>query len=187
MDPLHLTLLNFKLHKSGETILDRHSQNIIIPICCLVAKSCLDSCDPMDYSPSTLLCLWGFPGKKTGVVYQLFLQWIFPTQGSNLCLPHWQADSQLSCQGKKVEVKPLSRLRLTNCSLSGSSVHGIFQARVLEWIAISFSRGSSRPGIKPGSPVLQADALPSEPPGKPQLFLQCLPLTLTSFISILFT
>ena len=31
------------------------------------------------------------------------------------------------------------------CSLSGSSVHGIFQARVLEWIAISFSKGSSRP------------------------------------------
>ena len=33
----------------------------------------------------------------------------------------------------------------TDCSLSGCSVHGIFQARVLEWIAISFSRGSSRP------------------------------------------
>ena len=32
-----------------------------------------------------------------------------------------------------------------DCSLSGSSIHGIFQARVLEWIAISFSRGSSRP------------------------------------------
>ena len=32
-----------------------------------------------------------------------------------------------------------------DCSLSGSSVHGIFQARVLERIAISFSRGSSRP------------------------------------------
>ena len=32
-----------------------------------------------------------------------------------------------------------------DCSLSGSSVHGIFQARVLEWIAISFSRGPSRP------------------------------------------
>ena len=30
-----------------------------------------------------------------------------------------------------------------DCSLSGSSVHGIFQARVQEWIAISFSRGSS--------------------------------------------
>ena len=32
-----------------------------------------------------------------------------------------------------------------DCSLPGSSIHGIFQARVLEWIAISFSRGSSRP------------------------------------------
>ena len=33
-----------------------------------------------------------------------------------------------------------------DCSLPGSSVYGIFQARVLEWVAISFSRGSSRPG-----------------------------------------
>ena len=32
-----------------------------------------------------------------------------------------------------------------DCSLPGSPVHGIFQARVLEWIAISFSRGSSQP------------------------------------------
>ena len=36
-------------------------------------------------------------------------------------------------------------LQPTNCSLSGSSVFGIFQARVLEWIAISFPRGSSQP------------------------------------------
>ena len=32
-----------------------------------------------------------------------------------------------------------------DCSLPGSSVHGIFQARILEWVAISFSMGSSRP------------------------------------------
>ena len=32
-----------------------------------------------------------------------------------------------------------------DCSLPGSSVHGIFQARVLEWVAVSFSRGSSQP------------------------------------------
>ena len=32
-----------------------------------------------------------------------------------------------------------------DCSLPGSSVHGILQARILEWVAISFSRGSSRP------------------------------------------
>ena len=54
-------------------------------------------------------------------------------------------------------------------SLPGSSVHGIFQARVLEWIAISFSGDLPNPGIEPGSPALQADALPSEPPGKPTI------------------
>ena len=52
-----------------------------------------------------------------------------------------------------------------DCSLPGSSVHEIFQARILEWVAISFSRGSPNPGIKPGSPALQADSLPAEPPG----------------------
>ena len=34
-----------------------------------------------------------------------------------------------------------------NYNLPGSSVHGILQARILEWVAISFSKGSSRPGI----------------------------------------
>ena len=33
-----------------------------------------------------------------------------------------------------------------DCSLPGSSIHGIFQARILEWFGISFSRGSSQPG-----------------------------------------
>ena len=46
------------------------------------------------------------------------------------------------------------------CSPPGSSVHEIFQARRLEWIAISFSRGSSQPRD-------QADSLPRAPPGKP--------------------
>ena len=53
------------------------------------------------------------------------------------------------------------------CSPPGSSVHGILQARILEWVAISLSRASSRPGIEPGSPALQAGSLVSEPPGKP--------------------
>ena len=54
-----------------------------------------------------------------------------------------------------------------DCSLPGSSVHGILQARILEWAAISFSRGSSRSRDRPGLPALQAVSLPSEPPGKP--------------------
>ena len=56
-----------------------------------------------------------------------------------------------------------------DCSLSGSSVHGIFQARVLEWIANPSPGDLPDPGIEPGSPTLQADALLSEPPGKPDL------------------
>ena len=51
-----------------------------------------------------------------------------------------------------------------DCSPPGSSVHGIHQARILEWVAISFSRGYlPNPGIEPRSPTLQADALTSEP------------------------
>ena len=52
-------------------------------------------------------------------------------------------------------------------SLPGFSIHGIFQAKILEQVAIPFSRGSSDPGIKPRSPALQVISLPPEPPGKP--------------------
>ena len=51
-----------------------------------------------------------------------------------------------------------------DCSPPDSFVHGILQARILEWIAIPFSRGSSPPRIEPRSPALQADSLPAEPP-----------------------
>ena len=44
----------------------------------------------------------------------------------------------------------------------------ILQARILKWVAYPFSRGSSDPGIEPGSPALQEDSLPAEPPGKPK-------------------
>ena len=37
-----------------------------------------------------------------------------------------------------------------------------------EWVASSFSRGSSQPGIEPRSPALQAHSLPAEPSGKPK-------------------
>ena len=37
---------------------------------------------------------------------------------------------------------------------------------MLEWVAISFSRGSSQPGMEPRSPTLQVDSFPAEPPGK---------------------
>ena len=90
-----------------------------------------------------------------------------------MCM-HERAQSRQSCP----------TLESVDCSSPGSSVHGILQARILEWIAIPFSRGSGgtsrgpegsegsegqegSPGVELGSPILQADSLPSEPPGKP--------------------
>ena len=72
--------------------------------------------------------------------------------------------------------------RSTPVSLLGSSILnyregslylplsiGILQARILEWVAMPFSRGSSQSReIKPTFPTLQADFSPSEPPGKPK-------------------
>jgi len=53
------------------------------------------------------------------------------------------------------------------CSLPGSSVHGISQARILECDAISSSRGSFYPGIEPASPGLAGGLFTTVPPGKP--------------------
>ena len=47
-----------------------------------------------------------------------------------------------------------------DCSLPGSSIHGIFQARILEWIAVPFSRGSSQPRDPTRFPTLQEDIYP---------------------------
>ena len=55
-----------------------------------------------------------------------------------------------------------------DCSPPGFSVRGILQAKILEWVAFSFFKGSSWPGIKPGSPTLQTDSLLSEPPNSVQ-------------------
>ena len=47
----------------------------------------------MNCSSTRFLCPWDFPGKNTGEGCHFLLQGIFPTQGSNLCLLHWQEDS----------------------------------------------------------------------------------------------
>ena len=51
-----------------------------------------------------------------------------------------------------------------DCGLSVSSIHGILQARILEWVPFTFPGDLSNPGIEPGSPALQTDSLLSEPP-----------------------
>ena len=57
---------------------------------------------------------------------------------------------------------------VTLCDPMDYTVHGILQVRILEWVAVLFSRELPNPKIKPRSPTLQADSLPSEAPGKPK-------------------
>ena len=53
-----------------------------------VVQSCPTLFDPMGLQPARLLCPWNSPGKNTGVGSHSLFQGIFPTQGSNLGLPH---------------------------------------------------------------------------------------------------
>ena len=68
------------------------------------------------------------------------------------------------------EVK-ITQSCLTLCDFMDCTVHGILQARILEWVAFLFCRRSAGvlpyPGIKPRFPTLQADSLSAEPQGKP--------------------
>ena len=60
----------------------------------------------------------------------------------------------------------------TLCDSMDFIIHGILQVRILEWVAFPFSKGLPNPGIELRSPSLQADVLPSEPPGKSSLIAQ---------------
>ena len=51
------------------------------------------------------------------------------------------------------------------------TVHGILQARILEWLAFPSPGDLPDPGIEPRSPALQADSIPAEPQGKPPFLL----------------
>ena len=83
-----------------------------------------DSVRPHRRQPTRLLCPWDSPGKNTGVDCHFLLQCIKVKSESEVA----QSCPTLS--------DPM------DCSLPGSSVHGIFQARVLEWGAIAFSAPS---------------------------------------------
>ena len=84
-----MSLLFFKIVSS------KCISQIAVVCCCLVTKSCPALLQPHELRPTRLLCPWDFPGKNTRVGCHTPLQGIFPTQGSNLCLLHWQADSSL--------------------------------------------------------------------------------------------
>ena len=79
----------------------------------------------------------------------------------------WNNDTHRLLTCFSVNMCLLSHLTLCNpmdCSPPDSSVHGILQARTLEWVAMPSSRGSSQPRDQTRSPSLLADSLPAELP-----------------------
>ena len=87
-----------------------------------------------------LLCQWNAPGKNTRMGSHSLLQGTFATQESNLAsLRCRQILYPMSRQGR-----PLSTVLQSN-SVLDYTVRGILQARILEWVAVLFSRGSSQP------------------------------------------
>ena len=70
---------------------------------------------------------------------------IFLDQGLNLCPLLWQADFHTLHHQEKSEAK-VAQLCPTLCNPMDYTVHGILQARILEWVVIPFSRGSFQPG-----------------------------------------
>ena len=84
-----------------------------------------DSSRPRGLQPTRLLCPWDFPGKSTGVGCHFLFQCMKVKR---------EREVAQSCPTLSDPI---------DCSLPGSSIHGIFQARVLEWGAIAFSKSRS--------------------------------------------
>ena len=82
---------------------------------------------------------------------------------NDFVIPHWVLLWGLLSE--KWNWKSLSRVQLF---VTPWTVHGILQARILEWVTFPFFRESSQPGIEPRYPTLQADSLPAEPQEKPK-------------------
>ena len=127
-----------------------------------------------------LLLLEGGSGYKEGSV-ELFGKAFYPAHS-------WQGQT-IVCVCLSYIPGRLTQLCLTlpnpmDCNSPGSSVHGILQARILEQVAIPFSQDLPDPGIKPMSPALQADSLPSELPKKSQKYKIIPPKNYPPFVFI---
>ena len=112
----------------------------LIEACCCrqVALVVSNSVQPHGQQPTSLPCPWDSPGKNTGVGCHFLLQWMKVKSESEVT----QSCATLS--------DPM------DCSLPGSSVHGVFQARVLEWGAIAFSNLAPDMSSNPPKVVLNS-------------------------------
>ena len=122
--------------------------SIVCCCCCCVTSIMFDSVRPSRWQPTRLPRHWDSPGKNTGVGCHFLLQ----------CMKV-KSESEVT-QSCPTLSDPM------DCSLLGFSLHGILQARILEWVAISFSRGASQPRDQTWVSCIAGRRLTSEPPGK---------------------
>ena len=153
--------------------------------CVLTHLNHVGLCEPMDGGP---------PGSSVhGILQARILEWVAISSSRGSC-PHREIWTGISCIGRRILYHRDTREALSicmrtsvracvlthlnhvglcepmDCGPPGSSVHGILQARILEWVAMPSSRGSSRPmGWSHISCLLhwQVGSLPLVPPEMP--------------------
>ena len=108
---------------------DAVKSNIACCCCCCIASVVSNSVQPQRRQATRLPRPQDSPGKNTGVGCHFLLQ----------CM-------EVKSENEVTQSCPTLSDPM-DCSLPGSSVHGIFQARVLEWRAIAFSGGNNKPQI----------------------------------------
>ena len=126
------SLVQVVLQKFGEKMVSN------FPDVCVCARSVVsNSLRPHGPYPPRLLCPWDSPGKNTGVSCHALLQGIFPTQGPNPCVVHWQAESlPLAPPGKAFHfpdtVRKFNHSSLNSSRFSFPSTH----ARKRSWSCV---------------------------------------------------
>ena len=146
---------------------------------CVISHSVMsNSLQPHGLYPARLLCSWDSPSKNTGVGSHSLLQGLFLTQGSNpgllWILYHLSQKSWHLFKKIKIEAGGCGLVAMSCLALATP-----WTIACQATLAMGFPRQTYRsgllfpspgdivdPGIEPGSPVLQANSLPSEPPGK---------------------
>ena len=110
------------------------------PVLCSVAQSCPTLCDPMDCSPPSY--------SVHGILQARLLEWVAYPFSSGSSQPRNRTGVSCIAGGFftkwAIREAQVTQSCLTLCDLMDYIVHGILQARILEWVAFPFSRGSSQ-------------------------------------------
>ena len=121
------------------------SCGVTAPLSCVLMHTRFFLCFPRVCFP--VLCkFWWLYGGLMATTSKELMPWPCLLHPEPLPPQQSTADTYLLKESEsEVTQSCLTRCAPMDCSLPGSSVHGIFQARILEWFAISFSRRSSQP------------------------------------------